>query len=72
MPVWRVLTREMGTKGVDVIVASPSAARTRATLEKGRVGVTRVSVHLCPHSAEEPSSEWYNCRTDPRARYEEV
>lgn len=75
MPTWRVLTTiNMEVPGavpsVDVLLPSQAAARARAATERARLGVMKASVHLCPHAAGE-TSEWYNCRDDVRAMYEE-
>lgn len=34
----------------------------------------RVSMHHCPHNAEapEPPDQWFDCRRDARAQYEET
>lgn len=34
----------------------------------------KCSMHLCAHNAEAPElpAQWYHCRTDPRAQYEET
>ena len=76
MPTWRVLTKVDVTvpgalPAIDVLVASPAAARTRAIAEKALPWVRRASIHFCPHAAGEPASAWFSCR-DPRAQYEEL
>lgn len=77
MPSWRVLTTVDSTvpgavPPVDVLALTQAAARGLATAEKAKPGVTKATVHLCPHAAGEPPSEWYNCKSDVRAMYEEV
>ena len=74
---WRVMSHVNAAlpgavPAVDVLLASQAAARARAAAERGRPGVVRATVHLCPHAAGEPASEWYNCKDDPRAQYEEA
>ena len=77
MANWRVLTTInpdiLGVvPRVDVVLPSKAAARAIAVTEKIKPGVTKTSVHLCPHAAGEPASEWYDCKLDPRAQYEEL
>ena len=74
---WRVMSRVNpalpgAVAAVDVRLSSQAAARARAAAERVRPGVVRATVHLCPHAAGEPASEWYNCKDDPRAQYEEA
>lgn len=61
-------------KGQGSAHASEQAARgiyesAKAQAEPGE----KCSMHWCPHNIEapEPPDEWYNCRTDGRAQYEE-
>ena len=51
--------------------AAAGAARSLFALlraQKGSAGGS-VSIHRCPH--DEPASQWYSCREDARAQYEE-
>lgn len=52
----------------DTIEVSKDAAKGK--LKKKSTSI--VSVHFCPHAAGEPASEWYHCKDDPRAQYEEM
>lgn len=75
MATWRVLTVvdplvPGAVRPVDQLLPSQASARARAATERGRPGVLRASVHLCPHAAGEPPSEGFNCKDDPRAQYE--
>ena len=77
MPTWRVLTTvDSAVPGVqpgrDLLLPTQAAARARAAIEKALPGVTRASVHFCPHAAGEPPEAWWNCRDDLRSQYEEV
>lgn len=77
MPNWRVLTTVDRTipgavPPIDVLALTQAAARGLATAEAAKPGVTKTSVHLCPHAAGESASEWWNCRDDSRSQYEEV
>ena len=75
MPTWRVLTTIMPggpTPAVDLLLPTQVAARARAAIERARPGVTQTSVHFCPHAVGGPSSEWWNCKNDSRAQYEEM
>ena len=77
MPVWRVLTRVDATvpgagTPLDQRVADRATAQALARTQRGRPGVVRASVHLCSHAAGESATTWWDCRTDPRAQYEEV
>lgn len=67
MAVWRRLEHDP-TRLLDEILPTQAAAKSKPKQNAGN----KVSVHFCPHSAGEPASEWYNCRTDPRAQYEEI
>ena len=73
MPTWRVI--ESGPESVersDETFSTEAQARTRRNQRRDRAGrVNRISLHLCPHAAGEDSMFWYNCKTDPRAQYEE-
>jgi hypothetical protein len=55
--------------------ANENAARGmyESALAQAKHGET-VSMHHCPHhvDAPEPHAEWYDCRKDPRAQYEET
>ena len=62
-------------KGQGSAHANEAAARgmyesAKAQAEPGE----RVSMHLCPHNIEAPESrdQWYDCREDVRAQYEET
>ena len=75
MPNWRILTTVDRTvpgavPPVDVLALTQAVARGLATAEKAKPGVTKATVHLCPHAAGETSG-WYNCKDDPLAMYEE-
>lgn len=75
MSQWRVIDIvESGRAPVMERVANRTAALARAAALKAARGAQpgRTSVHICPHSAGEPASEWYDCKADPRAQYEEV
>lgn len=78
MASWRVLTTVDSTvpgavPRVDVLVLTQGAARGLAMAEKAKLGVRKATVHLCPHSAGEPASEWYPCNaSEPQAQYEEM
>ena len=52
----------------DTLESSKDAAKAKAK----RKATSVVSIHLCPHAAGEPASEWYNCRDDARSQYEEM
>lgn len=61
-------------KGQGTAHASEQAARgmyesAKAQAEPGE----KCSMHLCAHNEEapEPYADWYDCRRDPRAQYEE-
>ena len=72
MPTWRLLSQTDGTTpGVDRRLPTQAVARAQAVIERARPGVRRVSVHACPHAAGEPATEWFDCKNDPRAQYEE-
>lgn len=74
MARWRVLSRTnhlSATRPIDLLLLTQAEARARAVSERAKPDVLLVSVHLCPHAEGEPASEWYNCKNDPRARYEE-
>jgi len=55
--------------------ANENAARGmyESAIAQAQSGET-VSMHLCPHNAEAPESpaQWYDCRQDARAQYEET
>lgn len=77
MPVWRVITIDLRalidrnpSEGRDEIFLDKASAKAAQALRKNPH--TRVSVHFCSHAAGEPSSEWYSCRDDVRAQYEEM
>mgnify|MGYP001571283208 CR=1 FL=1 len=76
MPTWRLLTRVDATappaSRIDELLPSQAAGRARLAVVRGLPGVTGASLHLCPHAAGERPEEWYDCRADARAAYEEV
>ena len=76
MATWRILTRTDATappgSQIDERLPSQAAGRTRLAIVRGLLGVMGASLHLCPHAAGEPDSEWYNCKDDSRAQYEEI
>mgnify|MGYP001592726434 CR=1 FL=1 len=77
MASWRVLTTVDSTvpgavPPVDVLALTREAARGLATAGKAKPGVRKATVHVCPHAAGAPASEWWNCRDDPRAQYQEM
>jgi hypothetical protein len=68
----------------DYSVAAAAMARAAADVIRPRLQSGEVvSTHLCPHATTSPvgtagetapvttPEDWYNCRTDPRAHYEE-
>lgn len=77
MANWRVLTTvdpdfPDAVSSSDLLLPNQAAARARAATERVRPGVMKASVHLCPHAAGEPASEWWDCRNDVRSQYEEL
>lgn len=61
-------------KGQGSAHASEQAARGVYESAKAQAAAgEKVSIHHCPHNAEASQSpaQWYNCREDPRAQYEE-
>jgi len=73
MATWRVMTTDLkdrGPDGKDETVGTKAEADALKTLRKK--ADTKVSVHLCSHTAGEPPSAWWNCKDDPRAQYEEL
>ena len=77
MSQWRVIDVQDDGTVVDEPLrgdVTRQAALARAGVLKTARGaaVGRTSIHRCPHSAGEPSGEWYDCRRDPRAGYTEV
>ena len=76
MPTWRILTRTDITappeSRIDERLPSQVAGRARLATVRVLPGVTGASLHLCPHAAGEPPNEWYNCKEDVRAQYEEL
>mgnify|MGYP001590783964 CR=1 FL=1 len=52
----------------DTLEVSKKAAKAKPKKKP----TTSVSVHFCPHAAGEPASEWYSCKDDPKAMYEEI
>ena len=74
MPMWRRIATDRDPNEAARVPPLdqrlPSQAAARAIPR--RKPTERVSIHFCPHAAGEPSGEWYNCKDDPRAQYEEV
>ena len=66
MPTWRRIETDLDGSE-DTLEVSKEAAKAKPKKKLGN----KVSVHLCPHAAGEPASEWYNCKDDPRTQYEE-
>ena len=73
---WRVLTEVTmaapPASRLDDRLPSQAAGRARLTAVRALPGVTKASLHLCPHAAGEPATDWYNCRDDAQAQYEEL
>lgn len=69
MATWRRIEIDPDdfSKSEDTLELSKTGAKAKL---KKKIG-NKVSVHFCPHAAGEPSSEWYNCKDDSRAEYEE-
>ena len=58
---------DITAKGDDTLELSKDAAKAKPKKKPEN----KVSVHFCPHAAGESASEWYNCKDDPLALYEE-
>jgi len=73
MATWRRIAIDLdpneATRAPSLDQAFPSRDAARAQAK--RRPTEHVSIHLCPHAAGEPASEWYSCSHDPRAQYEE-
>ena len=68
MATWRRIETDPTPGGsTDTLEVSKESAKGKPKKNINNLA----SVHFCPHAAGEPSSEWYNCKDDLRAQYEE-
>lgn len=77
MTTWRLITKDLrDLKDKDLLSDDadeqfPDKASADIAKLNRKKPHTQVSLHLCPHAAGEPASEWWDCRNDPRSQYEE-